>query len=145
MRQTIRHKAALYTLKRLYARLAAKAITPRDDSPKIRDDLEHVAAVMLMLDPQLDLTSVKPRRLNKSNPWFRRGECFRAALDVLRDADRPLTTRELAQGVFRLISVEPSRAELRGMCAALLPTLKRQHTIIEKIATDAEAKWALRR
>lgn len=36
----------------------------------------------------------------KPNPWFQRGTVYRAALDVLRAAPRPMTAREIAEALL---------------------------------------------
>jgi hypothetical protein len=82
----------LSALKRRYAQtldLAARGIA-------VGDDLEHLAAVILMFAPDTDLEAIKPKR--RIHP--RAGRWTRAALDVLKQAERPMTARELADAVL---------------------------------------------
>jgi hypothetical protein len=46
----------------------------------------QVEAVLQMLEPDFDVRTIRAKRRNKSNPWFRRGTLFRSAVDVLRRA-----------------------------------------------------------
>lgn len=54
--------------------------------------LADIEARIYAIAPEMDL----PARFHKPNPVFARGEMTRLALDVLRDADRPLLMREIA-------------------------------------------------
>ena len=55
-------------------------------------NLAEIEAAIYEIAPELDL----PLRFCKPNPIFARGEMSRLVLDVLREADRPLTMREIA-------------------------------------------------
>jgi hypothetical protein len=87
-RAEIARKQALYALAKLYAELGGKLRRANDKLP-IRANIEHVAAVILLLDPAFDLSAIRPVERYKRNPLFDRGDCFRAALDVLRHAATP--------------------------------------------------------
>jgi hypothetical protein len=44
--------------------------------------------------------AISARRKQATNPWFKRGTLFRAALDVLRTATAPLTVTQLTYAVL---------------------------------------------
>src|SRR5437588_8287513 len=77
----MRHKPATYALLRLLAELTDPL------------DRWHVEATIQLLEP-----GFKPRPLGrrKPNPWFKPGTIFRHAMDALRAAGVPLTSREIA-------------------------------------------------
>lgn len=115
----IAHKQALYTLAKLYAELGGMLRRAKDKAP-IRANIEHVAAVILLLEPGFDLASIKPRQRYKPNPVFDRGECFTAALDVLRRAGVPLTSKEVATRLLEERGIAaPDRKAVRHMVGAV--------------------------
>ena len=140
------HKQALYTLAKLYARLGGELWRPKRPMAAIRAEIEHVAAVILMLEPDFDLARIKPLRLNRSNPLFRKGQCSRLALEVLRGADRPITTREIALAVFKRLGVpHPSWLAMRNMVPAVHLTLRHwQGKTVEGERDNRVVRWALR-
>lgn len=124
-RAALAHKPALYALMKLYARLGGELWRPKRPVAAIRAEIEHVAAVILMLEPSFDLAGIKPLRRNRTNPLFRKGQCARLALDVLRGADRPLTTREISLAVLARLGVpRPSWLAMRNMVPAVHVTLR---------------------
>ena len=73
------------------------------------------------------LASVKPRSRQQVNPAIKRGQCFRVALDVLRQANEPLPTAEIARRVLvALGNPAPDTAAVRKMFGAIYPTLRRR-------------------
>jgi hypothetical protein len=115
----IARKQALYTLAKLYAELGGKLHGAKDKAP-IRANIENVAAVILLLEPAFDLSAIKPRQRYKRNPLFRRGECFKAALDVLRRVGVPLTSKEVATLLLQERGIaHPDRKAVRHMVGAV--------------------------
>lgn len=86
-------------LKRKYAHTLGLQIVHEGDPERLACELAHLVAVILMFNPDQDFGTIKPIR-----PWSnRRGRAGRPwtvmALDVLRTANVPLTTREIARRV----------------------------------------------
>ena len=63
-------------------------------SERIHQAMRHVEAVLKLLDPSYSLRGISVRR-RKPNPYFKRGTVFRAALDALRRAGKPMTAAEI--------------------------------------------------
>jgi hypothetical protein len=61
--------------------------------------MQHVEAVIKMLDPGYNLARIAIKR-RTANPWFKRGTLYRKALDVLRTATEPMTATDIAQAVL---------------------------------------------
>lgn len=57
-----------------------------------RAKLAEIEAKIYAIAPEIDL----PFRFHKPNPVFARGEMTRLVLEILRDADCPLSMREIA-------------------------------------------------
>ena len=62
--------------------------------------LNHIDATILLVDPQFDFTSLKPKKSVTEDEIFRPGEAPVVALDVLREAGRPLSTTEITKGML---------------------------------------------
>ncbi len=90
------HPAVAY-LVRLHADLGGKIWENRKEAERLAAAMKHVEAVIKLFDPAYNVRSISVRRRYKGNAWFKRGTLFRHALDVLREAKEPLTTRQIAR------------------------------------------------
>ncbi len=101
------HSPLMYGLIKLHSRLEG-------DLQKQKENLAHVRAVIKIVEPDFDIASIKPKRTNKPNPFFKRGEAFLVALDVLREAKEPLTLSQIAGAILAKKNVtKPTAQELR--------------------------------
>src|SRR5712692_8138452 len=127
----MRHKPATYALLRLLAELTRPI------------DRWHVEATIQLLEP-----GFKPRPLRRRtpNPWFKPGTLFRHAVDALRGASRPLTTREIAVAMLARHGVtNADRTAVRGFVDSLDSVL-RFHKGRELLAVGgAPVHWTLAR
>jgi hypothetical protein len=62
--------------------------------------MRAVETVIRLFDPAYDVRRISARRRLSGNPWFKRGEVFLRALEVLRDAEGPRTVREIARAML---------------------------------------------
>jgi len=83
------------TLLRLHADIGGRLLKNEQEAERLRQDMRHVEAVIKMFDPDFNLRPVAVKR-RKPNPWFKRGTIYRHAVEVLRVAEGPLTSREIA-------------------------------------------------
>jgi len=110
----------------------------RDRLAEIRNDLQALDRTLGMLGHKGDLDAMMPRQ--KRQVIFGRGELVRAILDELREADKPLRSRELAQALIALRGEDPrdqryisdltrriSKALLPLRAAGRIKTAKDQH------------------
>ena len=75
-----------------------------------RDKLADLEARIHAIAPDLKL----PPRFHKPNPYFARGELRRLAIDMLREAGKPLAIRDMALGALRAKGVRfPDRRTMR--------------------------------
>jgi hypothetical protein len=107
-----------------------------------RVDLEHITATMQLFDPEVPHETAKMAAPRKRNDWFRPGECRRLIYDVLRDAPRPLTTREVAGAVMavKAMAIDDARTcEL--IYKAVHSSLKRASDTIACVEAAGAAAW----
>src|SRR5260221_14751634 len=62
--------------------------------------LSHIDATILLVDPQFDFSELKPKKQVNEDEIFRPGETPLVALDVLREARRPLSTTEITKSML---------------------------------------------
>lgn len=104
---------ALYALERLHAELGGKILENKSQARKLAESMKHVEAVMRLLQPGCRIQGISVRR-RLHNPWFKRGTLLRHAIDVLRKAERPLTTSEIVSRMIAAKGVQkPSREAVR--------------------------------
>jgi len=113
----------LYALRRRYGTtLGAIAAEPHRVRELI-DDLLHLEAVILMFNPAEDLAGIQPIRPYKARG--RRHWCA-MAIRVLREANAPMTTLELAEQVADRYRISPEdRAARQSIESSLHGTLGR--------------------
>lgn len=76
-----------------------RALRLTDDPEPVRSDIAAIDRVLVnVLGYKGDIEAVS--RDFKRNPSFGRGEMLRAVLDVLREADAPMLTRDLTVAAF---------------------------------------------
>jgi len=85
------------------------------DTRKARTDLLHLEAVLRMFRADWNAANVRPVATRKASRWMNRGEGLRTVLDVLREAQEPLTTHEIVRLAFeRRGMLEPDAVTLRA-------------------------------
>src|ERR1700683_3475355 len=90
------HPAVAY-LVRLHADIGGRILENRKEAKRLAESMEHVEHVIRLFDPAYDVRRISARRRYKGNAWFKRGTIMRHALETLRNAQGPLTAREIAE------------------------------------------------
>jgi hypothetical protein len=78
---------------------AGKLSANQRETKRLRLSIFQVEAVMKLLSPEVDLRLIAPKRRNTGNPWFKRGALYRAVVDTLRRAERPMTADDILRDV----------------------------------------------
>jgi len=123
-RAQIATKQAKHTLEQLHAELGGKILDNKKEAKRLAQAMLHVEAVLKMLEPGYNVRSIAVRR-RKPNPWFKRGAVFRYALDALRTARKPLTSREIVVYMLAAKGVRDARPKaIRDLAGAVLASLR---------------------
>jgi hypothetical protein len=125
-RAEILSKQALHTLTQLHAELAGKIETNRKSGDKLRSQMVQVEAVMKMLDPEFNARAISAKRRNVGNPWFKRGTLYRAVVDTLRRAERPMTADDICKALLAGKSPAATREQENNLQAAILAALRKR-------------------
>ncbi|HUZ31450.1 MAG TPA: hypothetical protein VMV19_04985 [Xanthobacteraceae bacterium] len=142
-RANIGYTPAIHALKRLHAELGGHIKDNRREAKRLAENMKHVEAVLKMLNPAFNLQSIAPRRRNKQASPYKRGEVFRAVLDVLRAADRPLTSREISEALLHKAGIaEPPLKQIRDMVGSVHTSLRNhQGNTIDRVGDGIPARW----
>jgi DNA repair exonuclease SbcCD ATPase subunit len=110
-----------------------------------RGSLTHVDATMRLFDPDSRPQEIHARQQRARSAWFRPGECLRLIYDELRDAVRPLTTRELAEQIMRVKAMAAADERQRDLVQkTILGSLNRAKETIERIEAAGVVSWRIR-
>jgi hypothetical protein len=118
------HPAVDY-LVRLHADLGGQIQANKAEAARLAEAMQHVEAVIRLFNPDFNVRAISARRRQQTNPWFRRGTLFRAALDVLRAAKEPLTVAEVTAAVLTARGItDATERQRRGVEAGIRSCLE---------------------
>jgi hypothetical protein len=111
----------------LHAELAGNILANKREAIRLRAAVMQVEAVVKMLQPGFNVASIAAKRRNKSNPWFKRGTLFGSAVDVLRQAQAPMTAREIADTLIAGKAPQATRKQAVDVQGAILAALRKRN------------------
>jgi hypothetical protein len=122
-----------------YSRTLGRLRDCEREAETLRADLSHLEAAIRLFRADYDFTVILPRR--RYTPQASR-TLIRRALDVLRDADEPLTSRGVA---LALTEGEPEELALRKLANNLTGRLRRQQKagVVRALEGSGAVRWEL--
>jgi hypothetical protein len=137
---------AISALKRLHAEFGRTMNETRREAKRITESMKQIEAVLKMLEPGFDLRAVVGHRRPKSVTPYRRGTVFRAVLDALREADHPLTSREMAEALLARAGIaNPSYEQVRAMWGSIHSAIRaHQGKTIVRVGDTLPMRWRVR-
>jgi hypothetical protein len=140
----IKPQPAIYALESLHAELAGKIADNKRDADRLTEAMKHVEAVLKMLQPGYDVRPIAVRR-RKPNPWFKRGTIFRHVLDVLRDAQGPMTARQITVAMLQEARVgKPDPKDVRAFVTSVQTCLQSNNgRTVKNVAEGMPGRWAI--
>jgi hypothetical protein len=111
----------------LHAELAGNILANKREAIRLRAAVMQVEAVVKMLQPGFNVASIAAKRRNKSTPWFKRGTLFGSAVDVLRQAQAPMTAREIADTLIAGKAPQATRKQAVDVQGAILAALRKRN------------------
>lgn len=135
---------AMAALRRKRAELAGEANALAARLTQMRADLSHLDAAMRIIDPTCEPETIKAKRHGRRGcDWFGRGELGRLILAVLRDADAPLFSMDIARAVMaRKGFDEADTAALRRIENMVDGALRRRDALVER--EHSAAGWRIK-
>lgn len=131
---------------RKYCHLMGQANRFPDRAAEYHADMVHVEATIRLFRANADLDSLAPIRPRNDTRWCGRGYGVRTTIQILKQADRPLSTREIAEEVMRREGLSPDDIEARrDVCSSLhMSILRRVGKDIVRI-NGKPLRWSLMR
>lgn len=83
-------------LKKRRAKLAGELKAAQENMAQMVRDLETLDAALKVVAPDLDIPAIAPKFVRPPSDWSKRGEMSREILGIMRTANKPLTSREIA-------------------------------------------------
>ena len=107
-------------------------------------NLAHLDATMRLFDPDIRPNTIRPKQQRARSAWFRPCECLRLIYDELRDAPRPMTTRELAERIMAVKAMPMADDRQRELVQkTILGSLNRAKQTIARSETAGVVSWRL--
>ena len=107
-------------------------------------NLAHLDATMQLFDPDIRPQEIHPKQQRARSAWFRQGECLRLIYDQLRDAPRPVATRELAERIMHAKAIPATDDHRRELIQkTVLGSLNRAKETIARVETAGVVSWRL--
>lgn len=113
---------------------------------RMTGDLHHLDAAIKLFAPEFDLRTLPHKEYRKRNQYFKPGECPRMTLDILRESNSALTSRQVAEAMIRSKALELSaeRIELFQKCALnVLNRLENKGLVVRNTAKGVPHTWKI--
>ena len=139
------HPAVAY-LVRLHADLGGRMQDNRNEAMRLYQAMRHVEAVIKLFDPGYSVRTISAKRKQKTNPWFKRGTLFRAAVEVLRRAGAPMTAREITAAVLAARGIKNATEHQRAGIEAGIRSSLENHAGrgVARIGEGVPRRWRLK-
>jgi hypothetical protein len=107
-----------------------------------RAGLTHLEGVLRLFDPSIQSEAARPERQRRQRSWFRPGESLRLIYDVLRDAARPVATRDVVDRVMTMKDITVTDERDRVLIQKTLSaSLHRAKETIERVTIEGVVGW----
>jgi hypothetical protein len=108
--------------------------------------MKHVEAVNRMFNPDYNISAIVQRRRVCGNPFFKRGTLFREALSALRQAERPMTAREIVSAMLVIKGIRnATAAQVRTLRGGLTNSMRNNEgKAVERVGEGSPVRWKLR-
>ncbi|MEZ5932294.1 MAG: hypothetical protein R3F54_10130 [Alphaproteobacteria bacterium] len=120
--------------------LAGLADAKRGELNAILRDLDHLDAVIKLFAPE-KVPELIPVKRRASDRTFARHELTRRIFNMLREAERPMTARQITDRIVEDKGTDEPAAQLKGR---VVRALKRQEKVLESRMEGRERVWLLR-
>jgi hypothetical protein len=106
-------------------------------------ELENVTAVLHIIDPESDPNDIPLRRFYLKTQMFRQGQLGYWLVTILRDANAPLSTLEIVEGIAAkgVLDSRGKRALYVRMRSNLIHLAK--HRRVKKLGNGRGARWII--
>lgn len=108
-----------------YSELAGEIDYHQKTIKQIKVKIEAVETAIKLFDPDYDLRTIKTKAMRSKNQYFKHGESNTLLLDVIRDADRDISTTDIVKEIAERKRVDLDAIDRMVFTASLFTVLKR--------------------
>lgn len=129
-----------------HARLLGGLSYHRKTVKRLEGALEATGQSIKLFEPKYPVHNIKLIRRQHRPEHFRQGECGRLALEVLRDASEPLTSKDVTNAILKIKNLkldDPSWHSAQKMVVNVLKGLIRRGIITRSSNAGSTAFWAV--
>lgn len=127
-----------------YARLSGELRKLERQTDKLRKDIAHIEATIRLFRAEWHGSEITPVAPLKPSRWGGRGQGLRLALDVLRNADQPMTAREIATKALASPGIElPDSKTLSAVAGTITACLERRVGVGVTVIEGRPRRWQL--
>jgi hypothetical protein len=118
------HVISALTTKR--AELAGLIEYHHKETSRLSEEVKTLDLTIKLFDPDYRIYSIKPKRYQRKNEFFKHGEAHKLMLDILREAASPISTIAIADEAKSRKGLELNPTQLSAFKASIGGTLSRQ-------------------
>ena len=126
--------------------LAGQVEHHRDQIKKLKNDLQAIDQAIKVFDPNIDLRTLKPKKPKGQCRWFKHGEANALLMNLMRVADKPITTTDIVSEAARRKDISFDDVDRKTFTNSIFTILKRLESngIARQTGKDGvTAIWAL--
>lgn len=119
------------------AKIAGEMLDLQERLAQMARDLETLDAALKLVAPDLDIPAIAPKMVKPPDDWSKRGEMSRQVFGIMRAANKPLTSREIAAQMIvnRGLAATPKLLNLMTRRVSSCLRDKREQGLAENVAT----------
>lgn len=125
------------------AELAGEIKAAEQNLQVMRESLSHLDATIRLLAPEVELSRIGVKRRYSKNNLFGRGELSRAVRETLRDAQAPLSSKDISIAILAPRGLEHDAAAFKVTSAGVSRALWNMESAGQARKADSNRKVAL--
>lgn len=98
----------------------------KKEMARLSEELSTMDKAIKVFDPEYRTQGIKPRQYRKPNIFFKAGEANKMLLDILRDAQGPMSTIDISEEAVKRKGLKLDADQLNKIKASIGNTLKSQ-------------------
>ena len=92
-----------------YREISGKLVQSEKETKDLKQQLKTISATIRLYRADFKTAGILPKRIYTPNAYFKRGTFHRIVMDVLREANEPLSARELAIRALQRQGITPDK------------------------------------
>lgn len=119
------------------AKIAGEMKAAQERMAQMAADLATLDAALKVVAPEMAIEAIAPKMVKPPDDWSKRGEMSRQVFAIMRTANKPLTSREIAGQMIvnRGMAATPALLNLMTRRVATCLRDRRQQGLVENVET----------